>query len=884
MASGTAATGDPAALASSAMDMASVDAAQATAMAQQALDLARSTGDPGHRSLAEQALGVAARHEHRIPQALEHLRRAVDVADAAGLHYRGAQARVPLMAALALGGATADAVAEGERAARILRGKDRAVLELQRATVHYVSGQFQEALHAYRRALPLMRRAGDRANEARVLGNRASVHFHMGDLRAAEADYTSAERLHTELGLDRMAATVRANLGCLAARRGDIPSALMWFERADAYAREHGTLDPVALTDRCEALMTARLLGEARATAARAVSELTASGDELHLAEARLTLAEAALLQGDFDVARTQADEARRAFARQRRESYVALARSASVRAAWMAGDRSLRLLREARQAAAALAEAGWVVPALDARLIAAEVAIARSKIDVAREVLARTATVRRAAPVELRSRAAYAEALLRLAASDRRGAEAALRAGIRMVEIHRAALGATELRARASAHAARLADLGLRLAMDDGNAARVLAWAERWRASTLDVRPTRPPADAALRREIDELRAVVREAGQAATEGRPTATLLARQSALEQAVTRRARRARGTGLYLARPAPTVTELRAALDGRALVEIVERGGWFHAVVVAGGPPRLFRLAPADEVSSEVAKLRFTLRRLTSARSAPVVMAAARDALAFGAKVLDGQLLEPVAAAVGNRDLVIVPTGVLHHLPWLVLPSCAGKAVSVAPSAALWHAATMAPRGRAKVRDIVLVAGPDLPAGAEEVAALCAAYPSAECLNGDGATVAAVTAALDGAGLVHIAAHGQFRSDNPLFSSLRCADGPLTVHDLETLRRAPEQIVLSSCDVGLSEVCAGDELIGLAAALFSLGARTLVASVLPVHDAATQPFMLAFHEALRAGAGPASALATAQRSASGDAETAVASTFVCYGAG
>ena len=48
----------------------------------------------------------------------------------------------------------------------------------------------------------------------------------------------------------------------------------------------------------------------------------------------------------------------------------------------------------------------------------------------------------------------------------------------------------------------------------------------------------------------------------------------------------------------------------------------------------------------------------------------------------------------------------------------------------------------------------------------------------------------VLGALDGAPLAHIAAHGTFRADSPLFSSLRMDDGPLTVHDFERLGRAP----------------------------------------------------------------------------------------------
>ncbi|MGH7582459.1 MAG: CHAT domain-containing protein, partial [Gemmatimonadales bacterium] len=65
-----------------------------------------------------------------------------------------------------------------------------------------------------------------------------------------------------------------------------------------------------------------------------------------------------------------------------------------------------------------------------------------------------------------------------------------------------------------------------------------------------------------------------------------------------------------------------------------------------------------------------------------------------------------------------------------------------------------------------------------------------------------ANVGAVTAALDGADVAHLAAHGRLHFHNPLFSSLGFDDGPLTVYDLERLRRGPHHLVLSSCDSGV----------------------------------------------------------------------------------
>ena len=177
-------------------------------------------------------------------------------------------------------------------------------------------------------------------------------------------------------------------------------------------------------------------------------------------------------------------------------------------------------------------------------------------------------------------------------------------------------------------------------------------------------------------------------------------------------------------------------------------------------------------------------------------------------------------------------------------------------MSVTPAAAFWYRATVRPQLTAPTdRRVVLVAGPGLAGAESEVAELQSSYPGSRCLIAADARAEAVATALDGADLAHVAAHGRFRADNPLFSSLEMADGPLTVYDLEALSQAPANLVLSACDSAVSEVCPGDDLMGLAAALLALGSRSLIASVLPVDDALTRPLMIALHQELRTGALP-----------------------------
>jgi CHAT domain-containing protein len=240
-----------------------------------------------------------------------------------------------------------------------------------------------------------------------------------------------------------------------------------------------------------------------------------------------------------------------------------------------------------------------------------------------------------------------------------------------------------------------------------------------------------------------------------------------------------------------------------------------------------------------------------------------------------AGALDRLLLEPIEPAVGRSPLVVVPTGVLHSLPWGALPSLRGRPLVVAPSLATWL--ELAARPRSRRRRVAFAAGPRLRYAAAEVREIAELHGRGTPLAGKNATSAAVLAAIDGAALAHLACHGHFRADSPLFSSLELGDGRLNVYELQRLRDAPEIVVLSSCDLARSRLHPGDELLGLATALLAMGTRTIVASLLAVPDAAAKRMMLALHRNLRDGVAPAAALADVQA-------RAPVPGFICLGSG
>ncbi|MDQ1540181.1 MAG: hypothetical protein QOH29_907, partial [Actinomycetota bacterium] len=631
--------------------------------------------------------------------------------------------------------------------------------------------------------------------------------------------------------------------------------------------------------DRAEALLIAGLASEARRSLEELIDDVAAAGFAVDIAEWHLMLAHAALLEGDAPAAQAFAQLALGQFRSQGRARWALLAQQLVIRARWAAGERTSKLANDARDAHAKLWTAGWQVAALHCLLVAGRVELDRGRLQFARGDLARAAQARRRGPADLRAAAWYAEALLRLAADDNRGATVALKAGLRVVDEHAASLGATDLRVHASGLGADLAGQGVRLAVASGKPTAVLEWIERFRAGALRRRPVRPPSDTKLAAELAELRRVTAELAEETAAGKDSRALRAQQLQLEEAVRHRSRHASGQR-STTRPLD-VGELTTALGDRALVEILRVDDAMFAVTAVDGRLRLRDLGRYPDALRELESVRFSLHRLARQHGSKASLTAAESGLDYSAAALDTMLLAPLQDLVGDRELVIVPTGHLHALPWPVLPSLRGRPLSVAPSATSWLAANRAahksPRRGVTAASPVLVAGPQLEHAVPEIKALAKLYATPQLLTGTKATVDTVRTALDGAELAHVAAHGRFRADNPQFSALDLADGPLTVYDLERVRRGPRRLVLSACDSGLSAVHAGDELMGLASAVFSLGTSTLIASVVPVADDVTKALMVELHRGMCAGHSPSHALAIAQDRVRADG-------FVCFGAG
>ena len=731
------------------------------------------------------------------------------------------------------------------------------VTSMRRATALSLVGRHEDAYSDMVEALNGFRAQGEPVWEARTLHNLGFVELAWGRIDEAEAHTRQAAVLLEDAGLHLEALWAQQNLGEVAYARGDLPAALAILDEvARAYEAVGHRRDHLA-TARCKVYLAAGLVDEAVAVADEALA-----GELQPVDRSVLTLwAATARLDGhDLAGAARQAAEARRLLRSHGDAWWEIRARLLLLRADVRDGARGARLVREANEVAATLDE-----DRADEAPVALVVASRATDPTGADELLRRAAAYRTRGTSLVRASGWLGQGLLSERLGDRRGVLRACGQGLAALDEHRRLLGSTELRALATGHGTELAALAVRHAAEHPRT--LLRWSERWRSTLLAQTPV-TSGDGPVAEPLAALRDVTRRLSEARVEGEPADELERERARLERQV--RAEHHRRSGIDEQAQRFDVDDLVARVADSTLVELVDVDGVLHVLVVHGGRVRRHVAGTTADALAMTDSARFLLRR--SARGRPY---SPGD---LGTR-LEQVLLGDAARLLPDGPVVVVPTARLHGVPWALLPALGGRPFGVVPSAAQWLRA----RAATPVDDkVVLLAGPGLGTGGAEVPVLARRYPEAVHLSGPAASVEAALGALDGARLAHVAAHGRFRADSPLFSALEMADGPLTVHDLERLRAAPHRVVLSACESGVLAPVGADELLGLASALFALGTAGLVCSVAEVNDVATAELMVDLHAHLDRGDDPATALLRLRQAAEGDLAAATAAAFVSLG--
>ncbi|MBW4718529.1 CHAT domain-containing protein [Saccharothrix sp. SC076] len=764
-----------------------------------------------------------------------------------------------------------------DEAERVVAPEDRHLLLSQRALVFMMSGRLDDALVLFDDTILRLRRTDQKAALARVLLNRGMLHQIAGRVRLALQDLDQCAQLGSALGPDdgmpRTVAKAVHGRGQCRVLTGDIPGALRDFDiAAEVYADQGQGMLAVLAGDRARALLAAGLPTEAATeldTFLRQVPELRMGHEH---AEAELTMARARLAAGDPGEALRWARRARLHFRRRRNETWAGVAELVALRAEFAAGRTTGRVARAASRLAERLRSLGLPNDADEAALLAARVFIARGAPAEARAELA--GRDRPGAPLANRLLRRLALAELGSASGDQRRAFAEARAGLALLREHRARFGSLDLQTGTTSLGGELARAGLAAALDNGKPEVVYRWLERSRAQAFRFPPVRTPADEHTVDAVAELRQLSLDVRAAELRGAQDQEALRRARQLEREIRAKGWRTDGAGERHVEVGFAEVKAELADADSVMVIFLASGDRLLAEVIGADRAELLGLGETATVFEAIARLRSDLDAACGRRLPGALEHVIRTSIRRQLATLSEHLLDPLARVIGDRNVVLVPTGGLSAMPWGLLDRLRGRPVTVTPSPSSWVSAKRVIRPPGSV---LLVSGPNLDHASAEVNRLARLYPDSTVLDGTDATVANALREVSRSTLVHFASHGHHEQENVLFSRLDLVDGPLMAHDVHQLAAVPDHVVLSSCDVGQAVVRTGDEILGFTAALLYSGSRTVVSSVARVDDQASVDVMTAYHHALTRGVPPGKALADAT-------ETESLMPFVCHGWG
>jgi len=734
----------------------------------------------------------------------------------------------------------------------------------QRGAMFLREGRLIEALHQLDRAVAALDDAPE-IDQCKIMLNRGEVNGLIGNVAAAKADSARALELAQAYGLPTLAFYGTHNLGLFEFLSGNLPRALELMPSIEQASSdfERGVVG----LDRARVLLSAGLVSEADRSLVEACTALSRTELVQFLAEAELTRAEVALLADNPELAQTVSSAAVARLRPRKNHRATALGELVKLRADAAAHTPGHQLVGVADRLTGVFSDLGLPDQARLARLIAIDYSMANAP-----ELPRRLPAISPAQPLELRLYGRLVRTRLAFARGDRVSGLRQARTGMLELAKYQAQFGSLDLQTSSAVRGVSLAAAAITEEIAADRPTSVLTWLERARAISSRVTPLQPPEDQVTADLLTQLRWTTSQLEREELAGGDGEALRRSRQALEQQIRARSWTVQGSGAL--NREPRIVDLRRALGEAALVAIFVLHEEVHGVVLTERRCWMRRLCSMAEVEELARRVGADLDALALDRIPDPVRAAVRSSVRRCTRRLDDLLLAPLK--LPDARIVLLPPGRLASLTWADLPSFRQRPLVIAPSASAWlgaHARFVAVPGR-----VVAVAGPGLQRAESEVQAVADSWPGCQTLIGEHAKVESFLAAINGAQLVHVAAHGRHQRESPLFSSIKLSDGPVVGYDLDRVPDPPQQVVLSACDLGQATVRPGDEALGLTRALLHSGTSTVISGVAKVSDRGAADLMADYHHRLAAGSTPAYALAEAL------ATTEDPIPFACFGAG
>jgi tetratricopeptide (TPR) repeat protein len=787
-----------------------------------------------------------------------------------------------------------EALSEAEKAREIFRryGEPEKSLRLEGniAYLHNNLGELHKALDHYLAALAIASSLGE-AGEAyfgALYISLGSTFEGLGDLRQAQAYYERAHTLFLARGEEVHLANVEANMAMLSQAQGHYRRALQLFDSALKRVEKHSPFEATKTRWHileCYVALNRKL--EARELAHQISADYREFQNPYELALSLMELGTIEAGLANFAEALKTLEEAESIFSSLHAANLLALVHLRRSQIILKTGESQPAYLL-ASQAASVFRSAGQQVHYATALLVQGQSCMLQGNLAEAQTAAENALHIAESKNLpNLRYDAHLLLGRIRESGSALRRAERHFRAAVATTERVQRGLTIT-------LHPGFLADKGeawralIALYQGEGRIAKAFETLERakslvvmgYLANRDRLRWARESGNSpALIDELEQLRAEHHRLYNAAHEPAPDGEQghLEISSNSKEEIRRRERRMRAiteqlyfhsAEIHAVHPAPVpcTAELQGILDqDTLLVEFYQDGERLWAFTIDGRSIRLQRL-PID-----VNKLDELLHLLQANLAAALNLGPRHKAisnLAVVAHRILGELYSALVApyqrqASKKGRLIIVPFSSLHYLPFHLLFDGSAYLIErheviVLPAAGL--ALQRSPKRKPGARVVAHSWEGRLPGTLREARLVLERFGGS--LYAEESATRSVFES-DPLQILHVAAHGQYRLDQPDLSFIRLADGQLYADDLLQQDLSYELVTLSACETGRADVSGGDELIGLGRGFLYAGAGALVVSQWRIPDTLTLHLMDEMYRILQGGASKAAALRSAQ---------------------
>lgn len=864
-------------------------------------DLAHHLGHPEVQAIADWTNGISAVIAGQMESALEKLEQAAEQFEQLGQPHTAAATQVSKIMVLAILGQYDEALTSGFRARDVFLAHDDLLaagkIEQNLGNLHIRRDHYADAEQLYRAARKRFEEVGDVTQLTQINVCLAVALAAQHRFREAAQLYEAALAQAEANTLTVTQAEIECNLGCLALFQGQYDIALDYLERS---RRRYVSLNmphetAVAELELADAYLELNLAPEASEIYTRIAPVFGRLGLQAEQARTLAHNGKAYLLLGQTEQAQRVLAEARKLYISEGNEVGEAVVTLTEAQLHHLDANYEA-VVAATGHAEVPLLRSGTWGRYLMVRWLQGEAVRSLGQAATAKDILRTTLQqAEQQMTPQIAQRCHTSLGLLAAAAGNPIEAEASFKRAVALIEELRAPLPAEEFRTAFIADKLTAYNELVRLCLNDSQqkrTAEALGYVERARSRALldmlgGVFKARldagDPFEADLLSRLEVLREelnwyysqINRPADDTFSRGTRTMATLheavrERETAVLQ-ITRQLQQLGKSSLIQVEPLDIEFLQSKLAEDSVLVEYFSLDGELFAFVVTNECVEVvLHLGSEADVQAALNQLRFQLNamRYGSARLGKHLdQLAGRTRYYLG--VLYDLLLRPLASKLNNKRLVIVPHRALHYVPFHALYDgnsyvIEQQEVVYAPSASVLHHCFARPTRKWQRALIMGVPETNIPHVHEEVTSLAALFHESTSLLGEEANRFALTTQAPHANLIHLACHGQFRPDNPLFSALRLSDSWFTVRDTYHLDlQECGLVVLSACETGVGALAPGDDLIGLARGFISAGAPSLIVSLWTVDDETTAQFMRTFYQRLLAGNNPAAALRFAQ---------------------